>query len=293
MTPPVVSVIIPAFNCERYIAETLDAVLDQTYSSFEVLVVNDGSTDRQQSIVDEYAKRDNRVQCIRQTNQGVSAARNNGYRNSLGKFVAFLDADDLWHRDNLARKVEMLENSDVMLVHSDGLIIDEASRVLHGVLSGIEGNLLDPLLLWEGTQIPGPSSILVKREAVDAVGGFDENLSTSADKDFFIRIASRFLVGKVSEVTWRYRKHFGNMHKNISLMEHDVLYLYRKASRMKMFSSRAFERKCYSTMYLILAASWAGDGRNWWKGFWYFLHSVANNPAVVFQVLKKIVRKWR
>jgi glycosyltransferase involved in cell wall biosynthesis len=287
---PLVTIIIPAYNCERYIGETLESVRKQTFQNFEVLVVDDGSTDNQRAVIESFVKVDDRIKYIFQKNQGVSAARNNGFARSSGQYIAFLDSDDIWHSDNLEHKVSALRESDAGLVHSDALIINENSEIIDGFLSGISGRVLEPLLLWDGTQIPGPSSILVKREVVEVVGGFDENLSTSADKDFFFRVAAQYPIAKVPLTTWRYRKHVNNMHKNIKLMEHDIIYLYQKASRLNLFQSESFKARCYAAMYLILSASWAGDGKNWRKGVWYLLLAIRCNPAVV---IKKLLSRWR
>lgn len=289
---PFVSIIIPLYNCERFIAETIESVSQQTFGNFEVLLVDDGSTDKTKSIVDRFVSRDNRFKYIYQTNKGVSAARNAGFKQSTGSYIAFLDSDDVWHADNLDLKLDRFDQDNVGLVHSDADVINELSTKTDAVLRGSEGDVLDALLMWDGTQIPGPSSILVKREVLDAVGLFDEDLSTAADKDLFIRIAARFKVGRVNKVTWQYRLHKGNMHKNIYAMEADVLVLYEKAREMKLFRTLAFERKCLANTYLILAASWAGDGRNVRRAFLFLLHAVRKHPPVIFNVTRRAMKRW-
>lgn len=289
---PLVSVIIPAYNAERFISETIESVVNQTFSDFELLIVDDGSTDNQKKIIKEFAASDNRIRYIHQLNEGVSAARNNGFKNSCGQFIAFLDADDVWLPDNLALKINRFGSDEVGLVHSDAMVINEASEKIEGTICGIEGDLLDPLLLWDGTQIPGPSSILVKREVMEAIGVFDEKLSTAADKDFFIRVAAQYRIGRVSQVTWKYRLHRKNMHKNISVMEADILLLYQKARNSKLFHNKDFEKKCFSAMYLILAASWAGDGKNVRRSLIFVWQAVKINPPVILYVVKRLVNKW-
>ncbi|MBT1702039.1 glycosyltransferase family 2 protein [Chryseosolibacter indicus] len=286
---PLVSIIIPAYNSERYIADTLDSVRSQIVDNYEVIVVDDGSTDNQKSIILNYVKADNRFKYIFQNNKGVSAARNAGYSISKGFYIAFLDADDVWMPDNLGKKINKFKENNFGLVHSNALMIDDKSNEREGIiLKGKEGYLLDDLLLWNGTQIPGPSSILVKREVLEEVGLFDENLSTSADQDFFFRVAAKFKIGRVNEITWKYRWHDHNMHKNILLMERDVQYVYRKALKLNLFKTNFFKRKSFSNMYLILAASWVGDGKNYWKGVCYLLKSIATNPLVVIHIIKRI-----
>ena len=289
---PLVSVIIPAYNAERFISETIKSVISQTFSDFELLIVDDGSIDNQKKIIKEFAASDNRIRYIYQLNEGVSAARNNGFKNSHGRFIAFLDADDVWLPDNLALKINRFGSDEVGLVHSDAMVINEVSEKIEGTICGIEGDLLDPLLLWDGTQIPGPSSILVKREVIEAIGVFDEKLSTAADKDFFIRVAAHYKIGRVSQVTWKYRLHRKNMHKNISVMEADILLLYQKVQNSKLFHSKDFEKKCFSAMYLILAASWAGDGKNVRRSLIFVWQAVKINPPVILYVVKRLFNRW-
>lgn len=292
MTPPLVSVVVPAYNSEKYIGETITSVLNQTFTDFELLVVDDGSTDSQREKIFEFCHRDARVRYIRQANQGVSAARNHGYNLSSGMLIAFLDADDVWLPNNLSLKVSKILNDGFDFVHSDAGTMDSQSNSLEKKMQGHEGWLLNKILLWEETQIPGPSSLLVKRSVLNSVGLFDTQLSTSADHDFFIRVASKVRVGRVSEVTWRYRLHDQNMHKNLKLMEKDILFLYRKASTNGVFQSRWFESICYTNMYLILAASWAGDGKNKIRGAYFVMLAVLSHPFAFVNIFYRVRKKW-
>lgn len=290
--PPLVSIIIPAYNCERYIGETLESVMRQTVHDFEIVIVDDGATDNQKKVIDRFMEKDSRIKYIYQDHQGVSSARNNGFRNSRGKFIAFLDADDVWLPENLEVKLEKFRKENIGLVHSDARIINACSQEGDKILCGMEGELLDSLLLWSGTQIPGPSSILLKREVIDTVGVFDENLSTAADKEFFFRVAARFRIGRVRQITWKYRLHNDNMHKNILRMEKDVLFMYEKARILKLFHSKSFEGKCFSAMYLILAASWAGEEKNFKRAFVFVLKAIKSDPAAIINVVRRAVNRW-
>ncbi len=291
MSAPLVSVIIPAYNSARYITDTINSVLQQSVTDFEIIVVDDGSTDDLKEVLAPYTDK-NQIKYIQQVNQGVSVARNQGYKISQGKYIAFLDADDVWLPDNLEAKLNKFKSGDFGLVHADAFVIDERSSPLEQVLAGKEGNLLEDMLAWNGTQVPGPSSILVKREVMDNVGFFDDRLSTSADQDFFIRVAVQYQIGRVDKPTWMYRIHGNNMHKNIARMEHDVLLVFEKASNARLFRSASFERQCFSKMYLILAASWAGDGRNLKRGFYFLLKAILKRPGVIMDVTKRVISKW-
>jgi glycosyltransferase involved in cell wall biosynthesis len=289
---PLVSVVVPAYNAAKYIAETIESVLNQSFSNFELIIIDDGSTDNQVDLIFPYCQRDVRVKYIYQENKGVSASRNTGFNHSSGKYIAFLDADDVWLSNNLSSKLEKFESGNYGLVHSDGYLMDEHSALKPGLMSGCEGQLLNEMLEWTRTQVPGPSSILVKREVLCSVGLFDIALSTSADHDFFLRVASSYSIGRSEHPTWKYRLHRNNMHKNIWLMEKDVLYVYRKASANKLFKNLWFEKKCYAIMFMILAASWAGDGGNKLRGTYFVGLALAKHPYSIVDIYKRISKKW-
>ena len=201
MKDRLITVIIPAFKAGNYIKETIQGVLDQTHTNFELIIVDDGSPDDQAEVIIPLAKEDDRIQYIKQKNAGVSSARNHGYRLSKGDYLAFLDADDIWLPNNLEKKLAKFANdSAVGLVHSDMAIMDGNSKLTGEIKSGKEGAILDDLLAWNGTCIPTPSSILVKREVLEKVGGFDLELSNAADQEFFFRVAQNYKIGRVPEV---------------------------------------------------------------------------------------------
>ena len=291
MSAPLVSVIIPAYNSANYIVDTINSVLQQSMQDFEIIVVDDGSTDQLKEVLAPFI-RNKQIEYIEQANQGVSAARNHGYKRSQGQYIAFLDADDVWLNDNLEARLNKFKFGDFGLVHADAFVIDGHSNKLPQMLSGNEGNLLNDILAWNGTQVPGPSSILLKREVIQEVGLFDEQLSTSADHDFFIRVAVRYKIGRVDKPTWMYRIHENNMHKNIARMEHDVLRVFKKASEENLFHSISFKRQCFSKMYLILAASWAGDGKNVKRGFYFLLKAIATWQGILVNIAERLIKKW-
>ena len=126
---PRVSVVIPTYNCEQFLDRTIDSALRQTYQDFEIIVVDDGSTDGTQSLVAGYGKA---VRYVYQPNQGASAARNTALSQASGEFIAYLDADDLWLPEKLARQVEFLDAHPACgFVHTEVSVIDEQDNVLH------------------------------------------------------------------------------------------------------------------------------------------------------------------
>lgn len=283
-----VSVIIPAYKAGPYLEETVQGVLHQTHRNFELIIVDDGSPDDQAEIIAPLVASDGRIQYIKQKNGGVSSARNHGYQLSKGTFLAFLDADDVWLSDNLESKLALFEqDQDLGLVHSDLAVIDGNSVLTGEIKSGKAGYILEDLLAWKGTCVPTPSSILVKREVVTKVGGFDTQLSNAADQEFFFRVANAYKIGRVPKVTWHYRVHDNNMHSNIGVMEKDALLAYQRAEENNLFKSKTFRNQCFATMYWIVGASWWGDGRDKSKGLRYLLKAMRTHPSTAWKQLRQ------
>src|ERR1700752_3699749 len=106
-----VSIIIPCYNAEKYIDRSIESILNQTYKDFEIIIINDGSTDNSEEVIKKYLTLDNRVKYLKQVNQGVSATRNKGIELAKGEILAFLDSDDVWEPENLEIKVDALLNN--------------------------------------------------------------------------------------------------------------------------------------------------------------------------------------
>jgi glycosyltransferase involved in cell wall biosynthesis len=286
-----VSVIIPAYNAAAFLAETIQSVLAQTYPHFELIVVNDGSTDDTLRIAESFLS-DTRVRCISITNAGVSAARNAGFAQSKGSLVAFLDADDVWLPDNLLCKVNLLaHHPEAVLAHAPVENIEANSQRTGVINAGKDGKVLHDLLSWKHTVVPGPSSILVRRTAIEEVNGFDEALSTAADQDIFFRLAETGAFSMCNEVLSLYRLHPNNMHRNITRMESDHLQVYRKAAMRNAFGSKAFKQRCFSNLYLILAGSWWKNGGNKPRALWFMMRAVLIHPPALGVLLHKFGRK--
>lgn len=258
---PLVSAIIPNYNYAQYVAEAVESALDQTYESLEVIVVDDGSKDGSLEVLEKFG---DRIKVITKQNAGVSAARNTGVAASSGEYVAFLDADDAWLPEKIEKQLELFTTvTSVGMVHTGVVEVDESGARLRDDTNGMEGSVSGELLLFERPVIlGGGSGIVVSRKAFEEAGGFDTRLSTSADWDFFYRIASRFSVGFVPDALLRYRIHGTNMHGNIAAMEHDMLLSYDKAFAD---GPQADKRRCYGNLHKVLAGSYYRAGQ--YRGF--------------------------
>ena len=283
-----VSIIIPAYNIELYIEATIDSALRQTHFNIELIVVDDGSTDNTANIVQAICNQDTRARLIKQKNTGVSAARNTGFSASKGKYIAFLDGDDILHPDNIKLLLQKITTDETLgLVHSDYQIIDNNSRKINEYHHGLEGNVLDQLLLEGGGRINCISGSLIKREVIENIGGFDSEFSNGEDHEFGYRIANKYKIGRVPEITWYYRIHSGNAHSNIDSLEKDAIATLIKAELHGWFKSAAFRKKCYANRYFMLAGSLWPIKNNKIKAIKYLLNSIILYPPMALKILHK------
>lgn len=222
-----VSVVIPTYNQGRYICETIDSVLGQTFQDFEVIVVDDGSTDDTRQKIERYLPR---ISYIYQENAGCGAARNTSILASKGEYVAFLDSDDLWLPDKLRLQVEFMDSnpqfgmvfSDFCMFREDQITVCSFFQEKKFVDSGdIFGNLIRECFIR-------PSTILVRREVFQKVGLHDTSLLVSADYDLWLRIAKRYPIAAMSMCLVKYRVHDANLSKAEAIMYSDIIKILKK-----------------------------------------------------------------
>ncbi|WP_210342449.1 glycosyltransferase family 2 protein [Bradyrhizobium glycinis] len=246
-----VSVIVPAFNAGRFIAGTLAAALAQTYENLEVIVIDDGSVDNTRSLVETMACNDRRLLLFSTPNRGVARARNLGIANARGHYVAFLDADDLWHPLKVERQVEALNihRSDPTWagVYSFHRTIDENDRITGRgqLLVDCRGYILarDLVLKFIGNG----SNLLVRRDAALAVGGFDPSYADNGiggceDLDFELRLAARYRIELVGSFLVGYRRYKGNMSSDGSRMARAMIETVARHLKANPAISRRVKR---------------------------------------------------
>jgi len=178
-----ISIIMPVYNQNRYIADAIQSVINQTYAEWELIIVDDGSTDSTADIITQFD--DPRIRYIYQTNQGPSKARNTGIVTSSGQYITFLDADDLFHPHKIEKQYAHLENDrDIGLSYTAHIEIDEKGLPLNLFRAPPRINLKSLVL---GFPL-GINNILLRRKWFEHVGGFDESIKVSEDRDFYIRL---------------------------------------------------------------------------------------------------------
>ncbi|MFP4348874.1 MAG: glycosyltransferase family 2 protein [Desulfococcaceae bacterium] len=185
-----VSVIIPTYNRAEMVGEAIESVLNQDFSSFELIVIDDGSTDQTSKVLRSFGRR---IRSIRQENKGVSAARNLGICHASGEWIAFLDSDDLWLPGKLTAQVDFFRlNPASLICQTQEIWIRNGRRVnpkhRHEKRSGM---IFEPSL---ALCLVSPSAVMIRRSLFDLVGRFDENLPACEDYDLWLRIGRRFPV---------------------------------------------------------------------------------------------------
>jgi glycosyltransferase involved in cell wall biosynthesis len=212
-----VSVIMPVYNRETLVGAAIDSILSQTYPAIEVVLVNDGSTDNSLSVIKDYERKyPEKIVVIDQENQGQVASRNNAIRKANGKYIAFLDSDDLWEPTKLEEQMPLFKEN-VGLVYSAINNIDESGKIVNAVMcdESVRGNILPQLLVRN--QMTG-GTVVVLKEALDRVGLFDESFSAAENWDLWIRVCKEYDADLVNKPLVQYRVHPGNMSKDRTLM---------------------------------------------------------------------------
>ncbi len=247
---PGVSVVIPAYNAMIYLPKAVESVLRQTFTDFEVLIIDDGSSDHIVPWASQVA--DHRVRLISQANQGLPGARNTGIAQAQGEYIAFLDADDLWEPTKLEKQVSCLDNNPgVGLVHTWMLLVDEQGNSTGRVMkSNAEGDVWNQLV--EKNIIACPS-VIVRRYCFETVGLFDINLRSIEDWDMWLRIASRYPFAVIKEPLAYYRQLPGSMSKNCQVMEQAFHTVIEKAFHSAPSEVLYLKNRSYGYANLCLA----------------------------------------
>mgnify|MGYP001437253473 FL=1 len=274
---PLVSVVIPMYQAEAWIIDTLATVAAQTYPRVETIVVDDGSTDRGADLVAEYASADAlAIRLVRTANRGVSEARNIGILASTGDYVALLDADDLWHPRKLELQVAHLDESGGPTCVCGYELFDDRTGRPIGVVRFRNGSqALRGWLALEGNGLLLPSTALIRRAVLDDMRGFDPDFSVSADLDFALRIEEFGPLYALPETLVRYRVHPAQMHRRLGDLGSDVSLLHDR-----VFADgrrRSFERRCRANLDAHLGFSHLLRGRVG-VAMPYFLHSLRRDP---------------
>jgi len=250
---PLVSVIMPAFNHELYIAEALQSIGNQTHKNIELIVINDGSTDGTTEIIEEYVKKnsDKNIKYLHKRNEGVCKTLNKGLEMSTGDYIAFLGSDDLWLPDRLAIQLEFMENNkNIGMVFADTWFLDFSKktnnkwsdykpRIKNYFKNGIQNTDLYALFL---TQPLVPAlTVLIRRQVLLEVGFFDEDL-VYEDHDLWLRIALKYPLGYIDQPLAFYRIHGANISNDTGFMIRGMFQTVKKHLGMGAFKNKTLKK---------------------------------------------------
>lgn len=283
---PMISVIMPVYNSLPYLKESYASVIAQTYADYEFIITDDGSTDG----FDEWSTTvdDERVTILRQENSGASAARNTGILTATGKYIAFIDADDIWFPEKLEKQLEVLEHKpEYGLVYAHVRSIDGRGRSREKEFQYNQEGWVWKELLRENFLVCG-STPMIRRECFDRVGLFDTSLKNCNDRDMWIRIARHYPFAVVPEVLVSYRQFEGSLSMQFEQRERSINIFLTKAYKnppedISKSELESLMRWAYSQSYNVMA--WKplqSENMNWYRACQYYIKSIKNNPGYIF-----------
>lgn len=251
---PKVSVLVSAYNAMKYLPKTINSVLAQTYQDFEIVIVNDGSSDNIGSWFERLA--DQRVRLVSQSNQGLASARNAGLAEAKGEYIAFIDADDLWLPTKLEKQVNVLNgNSEIGLVYTWVSLIDE-----NGKSSGKIRKNYARRNVWVDLTVHNivecGSVALARKDCFEKVGNFDVTLpfSCSEDWDMWLRIAAHYSFELIPEPLVHYRCHINNLSNRWQAMDESFQIVLEKAFRNAPEALQTYKNRSFG--FAKLRAAW-------------------------------------
>ena len=228
---PFISVVIPAYNAAAFLPEVIQSVIDQSYSEWELLVIDDGSTDNTATLVNQYSESDGRVRLISKENGGVSVARNLGAQLAKGELIAFLDSDDLWLKDKLSVHVDYMKShpqvgvsfSRVELIESDG---STTNKLTDNIV-----DTLKPQDLFYSNPTVTTSNLVIRKSVFQELDGFDASMQYNEDIDLLFRLAiqNHWKIDGIDQVLVQYRLHSSGLSSTLKKMEEGWVTLMTKA----------------------------------------------------------------
>ncbi|TVP64723.1 MAG: glycosyltransferase [Nodularia sp. (in: Bacteria)] len=282
-----ISVVIPAYNCEKTIKTTIESVLKQTFTNFELIIINDGSKD---ATLDKIAQiHDPRIKVFSYPNAGGNVSRNRGLHHAVGEFVSFIDADDLWTPDKLQVQLQALQNNvDAQVAYSWTDYINENGEIfLSGTHITANGDVYEKLLI--NNFLESGSNPLIYREAVLELGGFDESLPAAQDWDMWLRLAAKYSFVAVPSVQILYRLSANSVSSNLAKQEKYCLQVITNAYHAKDLNNKSILKLSMTNLYKYLTCKALNRPHNRQKGIaaagflWkYFIYDYSRFKRTTF-----------
>ena len=283
MALPLVSIITPVYNGEKYLLEAIESALAQAYKNFELLIVNDGSTDNSKSIISAYLSNP-KIRYFEQQNAGVAAARNLALRYANGKYIGFLDQDDLWLPDKLSTQIEFLKtNQEIAFVHSrqdyiqaDGTPIADYPK---DWISDLHGKCFTELFRRNRIAV---LTVLLRKSVIDDIGFFNETVSRADDYELWLRICSKYPLGFQDKKLALYRCHDTNASRDYIEMEQAELNaletLYKKNKEAFIFIDKNTLNNRFSKLHTEVANGFFWQKHNYSFALHHYLNALYFKP---------------
>ncbi|MBN8766981.1 MAG: glycosyltransferase family 2 protein [Thiobacillus sp.] len=297
-TQPTVSVIIPTYNREKFIGDAIKSVLDQTFQDFEIIVVDDGSTDGTAGVIKEFYSE--KIRYIYQSNQGRSQARNHALNLAQGRYIAFLDSDDLYLPEKLGMQVDFMDkHPDYGMIYTSAYCVDENGNSLpHVYEAKASGWIYEDIAFFVPVTITLPT-VMARREAFEAVGGFDENMERFEDTDMWRRISKKFRIGAMQTYTCLLRTHHENslITQNPGKILAAIEYYVAKINREDVDVGWLVRRRGIAKLYVYYGGAMMSvpEWRN--QGYLLLAKAVRSWPLVVMTAaywgIRKIISRAR
>jgi len=282
---PTVTVIIPVYNKQRFIAATIESALHQSYSAFQIIVVDDGSTDDSRAIIERYRDKVTILEHPTHENCGQSAAINLGLKSTTGEYVSILDADDLWDPRKLERQVEFLEtHPEFGFVYANGYVIDQGGAIQYPLFCPNHTEPSRPEEMLLHCPLGCPSGYLVRGSLFEAVGYYDEALRSAQDHDMLIRLTEIARVGYIDEMLWFKREHPNSLSATHAKRGWLLGFVILKKACQRYPYSPCVRRRRLAVLHYRLGQCFAREGRYFSSARHLFLAALFD-PKRAFRVL--------
>lgn len=279
------TVVISAFNVEKYIEECIKSVLEQTYKDFDIIIVNSGSTDNTKNIIENFIKDHKNIKFISHENKGEGGVRNTGIKNCTSEWISFIDGDDLWEKKKLENQINCLKNNNkAKLVSNIISTIDENGRITGWKLGKLSnGNIYHKVLERNG--IANGSTLLIHRSCFEKVGLFNEDI-LCADWEFCIRAAKEFEITTSPEALVGYRRSKQNISRDYKLIEKNAKKILDNIFEKDKNLTKDFYNLCLSGNAHDIAGLCTVD-ENYSEAWEYIKKSMTYNKLANFRDLKR------
>lgn len=290
---PLVSVVIATYNMGQYISQSIDSILQQTWSNLEVIVVDDGSTDNTPAVMEQYAN-NHKVRYIKNENQGQPKAKNCGIKATQGEYIAFCDADDFWETNKLELQMPLFANPKVGVVYSEVSFIDENNKRFEKAEHEVRhsGKITNQMLIENF--VPFGTSV-IRRACIEQDGIFDESFRMGIDWDLWLRYSINWEFCYCPEKTYVYRVWSGQMSNNYKgRYDHAFRILKKFEDNYYANIDKKFLRLAWSDMFIRRGLVYARNEKTKINPSKDILQGISLNPLDIagWKALLKVVIGW-